>query len=360
MSSTSRLQELLAQALDQFDAPSATVAASVRRASRIAALRKDYVNQLWLQWEMTDLAGTKTQKWQDPSIARVQGELDSLLGVEAGRNEGARAYLQWEGNRTMEINGTPMVYATSVGQLEEQLRLAEAAHDEYTVPTGLTGGDLYYAQKQADGGRARLIPAIGTLRAILDRVRSAVYSFLVATETELEAGQPQAGLFVRAQAYLNDALAEYAPVALEQFVAAQERLYGGSPEDLAHALTSCRRMLKSLADHLYPPTNQVVVGVDGVGRKMSDDQYRNRLLEYVRQALGTHGHGEVLQKTLDGLGARLKALDALASKGVHANVTAPEAETCVVWTYLMAADLVRLADGTSALLVGAEPSSPNV
>ncbi len=51
------------------------------------------------------------------------------------------------------------------------------------------------------------------------------------------------------------------------------------------------------------------------------------------------------------LGARLKSLDSLASKGIHDDVTAAEAETCVVWTYLLAADLIRLADGTSALLV---------
>jgi hypothetical protein len=110
-------------------------------------------------------------------------------------------------------------------------------------------------------------------------------------------------------------------------------------------------MIKSLADHLYPASNDAIVGADGVTRKMSDDQYRNRLLEYVRQTLGKHGQGEVMQRTLDSLGARLKSLDALASKGVHDEVSAAEAETCVVWTYLLAADLLRLADGTSALLV---------
>jgi len=84
MTSSSRLQELLAQALDQFDAAGATVASNVRRASRIASLCKDYANQLWLQWEMTDLSASKTQKWQDPAIARIKAELDTLLGAEAG------------------------------------------------------------------------------------------------------------------------------------------------------------------------------------------------------------------------------------------------------------------------------------
>jgi hypothetical protein len=349
-SSSSRLQALLTQALDQFDAPSTTVATNVRRANRIASLRKDYANQLWLQWEMTDLAASKMQKWQDPVIARIKGELDILLGTEAGGAEGFRAYLTFEGNRTMDVDGKPMIYGTSIGQLEEQLRFTQATHDEYVVPAGLTSGDLYYAQRQVESGKAHLIPLIGTLQTILDRVRSSVYSFLVATEAELENGQPQAGLFVRAQDYVNAALAQYAPKALAQFIAAQDRLYTGAPEDLAHALTSCRRMLKTLADQLYPATGEAVLGIDGVTRSMGEEQYRNRLLEYVRQTLGQHGQAPVIQKTLDSLGARLKSLDSLASKGVHDDVTAAEAETCVVWTYLLAADLIRLADGSSALI----------
>jgi hypothetical protein len=350
VNSSSRLLELLTQALDHFDAPSTSVAANVRRASRIASLRKDYANQLWLQWELTDLSASKTQKWQDPTIVRIKAELDSLLGAEVGREEGFRAFLQFERNRTMEIDGEAMVYGASIGQLEEQLRTVQAAHDDFAIPDGLNSGDRYYAQRYADGGKAQLLPHIGMLQKILDRVRSSVYAFLVATEAELEKGQVQASLFVRAQDYVNSALAHYAPKALDQFVAAQDRLYSGQREDLAHALTSCRRMLKSLADALYPATDEAVTGLDGTERKMSDDQYRNRLLEYVRQVLGKHGQGTVIQVTLDGLGGRLKSLDSLASKGVHDDVSAAEAETCVIWTYLLAADLLRLADGTSALL----------
>lgn len=349
MTSSSRLQELLTQALDQFDAAATTVATNVRRASRIASLRKDYANQLWLQWEMTDLSAGKTQKWQDPAIARIKAELDTLLGAEAGRGEGSRAFLQFERNRTMDIDGQAMVNGTSIGQLEDQLRAAQAAYDDFVSPAGLSPVDAYYVHRDADAGKAKLIPTINTLQMVVERVRSSVHSFLVATEAELEQGQSQSGLFVRAQEYVNGALAQYAPKSLEQFVAAQDRLYGGTREDLAHALTSCRRMLKSLADHLYPATNGGVVGIDGIERPMSDDQYRNRLLEYVRQVLGKHAQSGVIQKTLDSLGARLKSLDSLASKGVHDDVTAAEAETCVVWTYVLAADLIRLTDGTSAL-----------
>jgi hypothetical protein len=185
----------------------------------------------------------------------------------------------------------------------------------------------------------------------LERVKTAIYTFLVATESDLDEGQQESSLFLRAQEYINTSLRRYAPDVLDKFVAAQDRLYSGEPEDLAHALTSCRRMIKALADALYPATDETVTGEDGVVRKMSDDAYRNRLLQYVREQLGKHVHGTVIQRTLDSFGARLKSLDSLANKGVHDDVSAAEAETCMIWTYLLAADIVRIADGSSALLV---------
>ena len=83
----------------------------------------------------------------------------------------------------------------------------------------------------------------------------------------------------------------------------------------------------------YAIPDETITGDDGIERAMSDDAYRNRLLQYVREQLGKHKHSSVIQKTLDSLGARLKSLDSLASKGVHDDVSAAEAETCIVWTY---------------------------
>ncbi|OBE94322.1 hypothetical protein A5776_23380 [Mycolicibacterium elephantis] len=85
---------------------------------------------------------------------------------------------------------------------------------------------------------------------------------------------------------------------------------------------------------------------------MTEDRYKNRLTEYVRNKFeGTRQRQAVVQIVGD-LSSRLNALDGLANKGVHAEVTQAEAETCVVWTYMLAGDIVRIADGTSALLIG--------
>lgn len=108
-------------------------------------------------------------------------------------------------------------------------------------------------------------------------------------------------------------------------------------------------MIKSLADSLYPATDERIAGLDDVERKMSDEAYKNRLLQYVREQIGKHKNGEVLKTVITQLGARLNALDGLASKGVHANPSTDEARTCVAQTYLLAGDLLSIAEGTSYL-----------
>lgn len=77
--------------------------------------------------------------------------------------------------------------------------------------------------------------------------------------------------------------------------------------------------------------------------------YVNRLLQYVVETAGKHENGAVVQATLKDVDARLWALNKLASKGVHANVTACEVVTCVVQTYRLVADLLRIRERAASL-----------
>ncbi|WP_157000490.1 hypothetical protein [Leucobacter komagatae] len=351
MSSIPEIRTLLQQTLEEFDLPTNTVSASTRRALRIASLRRDLVNQLWLHWELTDMTASKLANHADPGGLQIRAQIDTLLGAEEGSRRSEDAFTRWSLNRSVEADGKTGLYSASVGQIEQNDLLVRKTYDNLEVPDNLTQIDTYFVAQTMDASRAKVLPLIQQNGILLERIKSSVHAFLVATEAELDAGQHDSSLFVRAQDYVNSALAKIAPDALEKFVAAQDRLYSGKPEDLAHALTSCRRMIKALADAVYPATGETLTDDAGIGRVMSDDLYRNRLIQYVKETIGKHGQGKVMQDALAALGNRLKSLDSLASKGVHDKVTAAEAETCIVWTYLLAADIVRLADGTSALLV---------
>jgi len=139
---------------------------------------------------------------------------------------------------------------------------------------------------------------------------------------------------------------------LTMFEAAEDAVDRGTPEDLSHALTSCGRIIKGLADALYPATGESITGADGRDRAMTEDAYNNRLLQFAIENMEGSTHKGLVAETLRGLGNRLNRLNELSSKGVHDVVSSAEAETCLMWTYLTVADLLRIADGTSSRLQG--------
>ena len=352
--SAQRIRTLTEQALDEFESGQ-SLSALVRQAHRISVLRHDYAAQVWFEFQQREI-GVTIRK-DDDVLLGLKGKLVALLGEPAALDEYLGQYRRWESSRQMMDSKN--IHPTSIDQLEVLLEQTQRGYDEIQLPPNLTPIDAALMARDQDNARAKLVPLLASLKNIMSRVRQSVHDYLVATEAELDAGRDESSFFDQVYAHINLLLNSYAPEAAKNFVAAQERMSGGGGEDISHALTSCRRMIKSLADRLYPPTNAEVEGLDGIPRKMTDDAYRNRLLQYVREQVGKHKNGAVLQAIIDDLGSRLNALDALASKGVHADTSIAEARTCVLQTYLLAGDLLSIAVGESILLSD-DPDGANV
>ncbi|PPJ35814.1 hypothetical protein C5E45_23680 [Nocardia nova] len=346
MTDVDQILALTRKALDDFDTPGKSVTGVVRQAYRIAVRRHDYGEQNWFLLQLSDLGSNASDR---DAFRDLQRRLEALLGPDQARREERRQMSRYLTTRLM-ANGKDHS-GSSVEQLEAQLAQIEAVYTSYgQVPTNLTPIDTYFVAQKHDSQQAELLPLLDQHRTMLSRIRQAVHAYLVKTESELEEGRSESSFFDQVQARGNELLTKYAPEAARNFVAAQERIASGGPEDISHALTSCRRMIKSLADALYPASGEMAAGADNVERKMSEDAYKNRLLQYVGEQVGKHKNGAVLQAVIAELGSRLTALDALASKGVHANPSIDEARTCVAQTYLLAADLLSIAEGSSYLM----------
>jgi hypothetical protein len=124
-------------------------------------------------------------------------------------------------------------------------------------------------------------------------------------------------------------LLDVCPEAVEQFMAAYERLATGTSEDWSLALTACRRVIKTVADAIYPPRDGKVKG-----RKVGDAQYINRLWAFLDENLPASSDKDLAKAHVDYLGSFLSRLNEKASKGVHATVTHDEAVRSVLYTYL--------------------------
>ena len=327
-----RVQTLVESALDSFDDPGRSVAALLRQCLRIATLRNDYPALVWLEMEAIDVAA----KGDGPK------DLGPALLSHFDKAEADRifveAYTSYKARRATS-KGDGNIIAMSIEGIESHLRTTRAALANLAASlNGSRAGELAKASIQAE-------ITLRDYEAVLARVRAQLHRFLTDAERELQFGEVNTEVFDRVRASVDGYLHVLAPDALEKFTSAYRRVHEGDPEALSQALTACRRVLKVTADAVYPATGEIIEGTDGRSRTMSEDKYILRLLQAVSEAVGSHGDAAVVTATLDALGTRLSSLNSLASKGVHADVNAQEVDTCVVQTYLMVGDVLRLVAG---------------
>lgn len=339
-----RASTLVQEAITQFDSPQMTVAALLRRCQRIASLRGDGVALAWLTLESTDIPNSFEHK-SDATRESLAARLLKTIPSEEANAQWSAEYRGYISRRILQSEQRE-ANLRSIQQIEDLVRMLreEEAATLNPPPNGMHTYDLGKHMAEQRAIRTRLVNSRIPLETVLSRVRDRLWVFLTETEYELFFGEATAATFDRLRAYVDQQLTTISPPALEQFQTAYSRLRDGGAEDRAHALTSCRRVLKSLADELYPAGSAPVKCADGKIRVLNDARFVNRLLQYVSEAVGKHENGAVVQATLKDIDARLGALNDLASKGVHADVTTYEVDTCVVQTYLVVADVLRIRE----------------
>jgi hypothetical protein len=320
-----------------------------RRALRIARLRNDWEAQWWLQLE-TRTPTLREGVNKDVLLAEVKSiaaDIAAHLTAMEFHEVGARVARRWMGGRGTETG----FQVQSLADLEELVTgMEEQIQSLGNLPPGLNPVDLYRRHGQFMDAGAQLRAAAIELKQMLARIRTRIGDYLSVTERQLLFGQVNADIFDRNRHWVDERLARDAPQVLDQFASAYRRQAEADIEARTHALTSCRRVLKTLADLLYPADDTVVKGVDGRERKMTENKFIARLCQFATARASGSASGTVLVAQVKALGERLDALNSLSSKGVHAEVTAAEVDQCMIQTYLAVGDLLRLADADSGVL----------
>ncbi len=184
--------------------------------------------------------------------------------------------------------------------------------------------------------RSQHLGQISTDTALLASVRASIYQWVLENYHVLRFGSITTDAFQTAKSLVDTHLGRISPDALQKFVAAQQRAISGAPEEWAQALLSLRRMLKDLADVLYPPRDEEIDG-----HRLDEENYINRLWQFVKErAVGDRA--AILAPEVQYVGQRIDALYELACKGTHAVVSREEVDMAVIHVYLLVADLLSL------------------
>lgn len=318
-------------ALDGFD--SVDLSTSARRAYRISRLMGDG-EQSWLfRADLRPNGGSGSLR-----IAEIS-ELFKDKPYEEVRVQNDKLREMWILERSPNISdqlassmsiAKDSVIVGSIDELETHLRRLESD-----------------ALEQDLVNRSLLFMRADLNREILQRITARTFGYLCAVETAQSMFAASNEIFENHRQRVDLHLQEVASEVLEKFNSAFQRIREGDSEARSQALTSCRRILKSIADVVCPATDESATDGQGNSHKLTDDNYINRIINFLDSQVSEMRFSQSLHATVDDLGKRIDSLYDLSSKGVHARVTSEEVEWCAIQMYLVAGEILYMHDPKS-------------
>jgi len=332
LTSVEHMLDLVRQALDEFE--SVPLAASLRRAERIARLRGDIHYAHMFQLDLRPNGGSTTWS-RTEAYELLKGEEISTADVDVWRSQ---IFEEWIKERVPSKVDEPLKDTFGNGELiggsiESVIRhsaLMERESARAPQPT------KYQMELRREFDLE-----------IIERVTHRVFTYLCTVERDLSYIGVNADIFERHRRRVESFLSRISPRVLEQFTAAYRRAREDDAESKAHALTTCRRILESVADVVYPPQAEPVVDPSGRTRKVGPENYINRLWMFVAESMSGSTHSKLLLATLQDFGYRIDTVYSLTNKGVHDDVAQAEVDTCVMQTYLLAGEILRVFEDSS-------------
>jgi hypothetical protein len=243
-----------------------------------------------------------------------------------------------------------LAYTTSLPHLEANKRAAEVLLNK-TQPPSITGTAENFtvarATKEVMGAAAQLLAAARdgfvTVSSSYATLRAGLHRWVADTLIALELGNIVEPIFEAARVQVDAFVRAHVPKAAEQLLSVNERMRERNSESLSQSLTSCRRLLLSTADAVFPARPEQYVDAKGKKRDVGVDDYKNRLLAFLDGKIASRSTSAIIGSQLEHLAARLDALYGKASKGVHDDVSEEEARLVVIQTYLFLAEVARYA-----------------
>jgi hypothetical protein len=167
---------------------------------------------------------------------------------------------------------------------------------------------------------------ISTLSGIKTRVLGQLHTFVSNVYYEKEFDSLSESIFESYKGDVDTLISVHCGDVLQTIPAVMDRLAEGDQESISHALTTCRRIIESFADSVYPPSDETVE-LGGNTVKLDASKHHTRINAYVHTKTNSQSVRHRLRQNLSNLFDRV-------SSGVHADVSADEARSLFLNTYL--------------------------
>lgn len=270
-------------------------------------------------------------------LARLVGRDDLLtfLSLERDGYVGDGSDREWI-RRSGRDSGDGKFYNAPISKIEGVLEAAEVALQTLRGGGNYSGEYASVAGREHDQKIGSYVQIVSTNSGISKQVVATIYTLVTEVYHELLFSELQATLFGSVQEQVDGTLAEAGGSALDKIERVSDRLRDGDPESVSQGLTTCRRLIETCADHLFPAQTEPYDVGDGLELKVGQQQVLNRLQAYTHQQGVPKGRRDRLRVTMRELYDRCSA-------GTHAEVSVQEARFVFLQTYVALGELLTLA-----------------
>jgi hypothetical protein len=292
-------------------------------------------------------------------LARLAGseEIQKWIGFEIGGYNStdpiSKAYMYKTGRWTNHEKN--LGYWGPLAQQEASIQAMKQKIEAMKLPS-LSGEYIGVATNNILANLTATTSAVSQLSGIQSRVMGILHKFVSSVYYEREFSNLAESVFDRHKKEVDLLIADQASDVLQKLPAVIDRLREGDPESVSQALTTCRRILESFADAIYPPT-EATIDINGNTLSLDASKQQNRISAYIADRTKSASRRKRLRQNLANMFDRV-------STGVHNDVTAEEAMSLFLNVYLFLGEVLQLpppsAPATSSAFDVAATENPPV
>jgi len=185
-------------------------------------------------------------------------------------------------------------------------------------------------------------------RDILATINNRIYNKTTDILFELKFEKMESDIFDETRSFVNHELNEICPKALQKLAETYDSLINSdSPLKLQQIAFACRTILDDFADAVYPPKEEKVVGFDDKVHPVKDNHHINRIVQYVYENAESDSTKDFMKANFEYLNNFLRNIYEQTNIGTHDEREKEHANRCVIYTYLVLGDVIRLSKSST-------------
>jgi hypothetical protein len=226
-------------------------------------------------------------------------------------------------------------YWGPLAQQEAALQAENIKLRSMTTPD--TSGDWAFRVMQMHQNQmAQITNYMSALSGIKSRVLAHLHKFVSEIYYEKEFDNLSESIFEKYKSEVDTLISVHCGDVLEQIPSVMSRLAEGNAESVSQALSTARRIIDSFADSIFPSTEETI-NIGGSEVTLGANRHQNRINAFVHKRVESKSRKTKIRQNLSNLYDRV-------SVGVHGDVTAEEARSLFLNTYLLLGEVLHIGE----------------